>query len=126
MTTEKIPGVVNFSEILKNRAELSSKAEKTSAFSRHEMAQRLRIAAKHGDEEVQKFRELAKNFSTEVEKLVLFENVGESFNEMFVHYILEQVLAPILANRKPYGMDDQTFKEVRLKLYKDLMDKYIK
>lgn len=124
-TNNQNPGILDFGEILRQRAAAQPADTAPSTMSREDMRQRLEEAKEFGNDEIKKFRELVKTFAAEVEKLVLFERVGESIEAMYVGYFLEQFILPLMANRKPFGMSDEAFKDVRRQMYKDLMDRYI-
>jgi hypothetical protein len=89
-----------------------------------DMKIKLDSARLHANKEIATYRDLVSNFKKEVEKLTLFENVGEAVESICVDYILEEVIDPILKGNKPYGMPEDLFREIRRDMYKNLMYKY--
>lgn len=103
---------------------MSLKQEVSETLDKAEMKLRLDTARLHAEKEITTYRNLVTNFKKEVEKLTLFENVGETVESICIYYILETVIDPILKGNKPYGMPDDLFREIRREMYKNLMNRY--
>lgn len=103
---------------------MSLKQEVSETPDKSDMKLKLDSARLHAEKEITTYRNLVSNFKKEVEKLTLFENVGETVESICIDYILETVIDPILKGNKPYGMPEDLFREIRRELYKNLMNRY--
>jgi hypothetical protein len=88
------------------------------------MREKVNTARFYGTKEIKQFREIIRNAVDEINKLTLFEGVGEVVNFIAIDEMLNFVIDPIFKGDKPYDMPDDFFKAIRQDIYKKLIKRY--
>jgi hypothetical protein len=75
--------------------------------------------------EINKFKEYINEFTEKVNSLVLFNGYGDSIHDAAMAMI-DNAVEPLLKGRVPLGMPEEMYREVRLKIFNDLIKRYNK
>lgn len=124
----RIEAILNFTSRRKEKIENSSKEEDNKTkedISRIEMQSKLNAAKMHALKEISAYKDILENAREEIEKLCLFQSVGDTLYNIGLFGILESTIEPIIKGNRPLHIPEELFKEMRRDIYKTLMNRYI-
>jgi hypothetical protein len=116
--------VINFSTLQQDIAKKYPVAEKITKNSKEEVTAKVLAAKENGIKEIEQYKELVNKFSKDIGELVLFKDVDKFAIQLFIDYILNASIEPVFKGKRPWTMDEFTFKQIRTEMFKDLMAKY--
>jgi len=85
--------------------------------------QQIERAKQNGLEEMKKFTEAYEKFHQEVKDLVIYENALQQVQQA-IDSLTDSVLKPVLLGQEIYGMPEYMLNNIRLDIFKALIEKY--